>query len=134
MGPSWAGLGGSWPAFGVSLGRLFSLLGALGGVLGALRLQRPFQEHFSLNLCCFLGGSNLERYKFYIRKTNDFQKIAVLLLGCLWDPSRGYFEKVLGSKIEVLGGLGPVWGGLGRSLGGALWGVVWSWVVLGGLG
>ena len=64
-------------------------------------------------------------------KNDDFQKIAVLVLGCLWDPSRAYFERVLGSKIEVLGGLGLVWGGLG-------WGWVvccgvfgWSW---GGLG
>ena len=41
---------------------------------------------------------------------------------------------VLASKIEVLGGLGQVWGGLG--LGwvvccGVLCGLVWSWAVLG---
>ena len=52
LGSSWGVLGDLWGA----LGRLFSLLGALGGVLGALRLQRPFREQFSLNLCCFLGG------------------------------------------------------------------------------
>ena len=42
-----------------------------------------------------------------------------MLLGCLGDPSRAYFERVLGSKIEVLGGLWEVsWAtflALGRS-------------------
>ena len=41
---------------------------------------------------------------------------------------------VLGSKIEVLGGLGWSWGGLGwHWVGccGVLCGLVWSWVVLG---
>ena len=41
---------------------------------------------------------------------------------------------VLASKIEVLGGLGPLWGGLGWGwvvCCGVLCGLVWSWVVLG---
>ena len=45
-----------------------------------------------------------------------------------------YFDKVLGSKIEVLGGLGLVWGGLGWGwvvCCGVLCGLGWSWVVLG---
>ena len=67
-------------------------------------------------------------------KSKVFHKIAVLFLGCLWDPFRAYFERVLGSKIEVLGGLGPVWGGLGWSwvvCCRVLCGLGWSWVVLG---
>ena len=128
MGSSWVVLGGLW---GVTWA---TFLGALGGVLGALRLQRPFREQFSLNLCCVLGGPNLEKYRFYLRKNDDFQKIAVLLLGCLWDPSWTYFGMVLASKIEVLRGLGQVWGDLGWGwveCCEVLCGLVWSWVVLG---
>ena len=57
-----------------------------------------------------------------------------MLLGCLGDTVRAYFERGLEAKIEVLGGLGQVWGGLGwgwMGCCGVLWGVVWSWVVLG---
>ena len=64
-------------------------------------------------------------------KNDDFQKIAVLLLGCLGDPSRAYFERVLDSKIE------RSWAVLGQSgevLGGVVWCVVGCCVALGGLG
>ena len=57
-----------------------------------------------------------------------------MLLGCLGDTVRAYFDKDLESKIEVLGGLGQVWGGLGWGwvvCCGVLCGLVWSWVVLG---
>ena len=40
-------------------------------------------------------------------------------------------ESSLGCLGSSGGGLGPLWGGLGVELGGVLWGVVWSWVVLG---
>ena len=142
MGPSWARLGGSWAAFGGSLGRLFSLLGALGGVLGALRLQRPFREQFSLNLCCFLGGPNLEKYRFYIGKTMIFRKslfcswavFGTLLgpiLGRFWPPkSRSWV--VLGRSGEVLGGVGWCVVGCCVVLGGLGWSWVRSWVGFGG--
>ena len=57
-----------------------------------------------------------------------------MLLGCLGDTVRAYFDKDLESKIEVLGGLGQVWGGLGWGwvvCCGVLCGLGWPWVVLG---
>ena len=130
MGPSWARLGLSWAAFGRSLGLLFSLLGALGRVLGALRLQRHFQEQFSLNLCCFSGGPNLENYRFSLGKTTIFRKS----LFCSW----AVFGTLLG---PILGRFWPPkwrsWGVLGRPgevLGGVGWDVVECCVVLCGFG
>ena len=134
MGPSWAHLGGSWAAFGESIGRLFSLLGALGGVWRVFRLQRPFQEQFSLNLCCFWGGPNLEKYMIYLGKTRFFRKslfcswavFGILLgsvLGRLWPPkSRSWV--ILGRSGEVLGGVG--WGVVGCCV--VLCGLELSWV------
>ena len=112
------------------MGLFFSLLGALGRVLGALRLQRPFQEQISLNLCCFLGEPNHEKYRFYLGKTMIFRKS----LFCSWTVFGTLLGPILGrfwpSKLRswvVLGGPGEVLGGVG-------WGVVECCVVLGGLG
>ena len=126
LGSSWGVLGDLWGA----LGRLFSLLGALGGVLGALRLQRPFREQFSLNLCCFLGGPNLEKYRFYLGKTMIFRKSLFwswAVFGTLPEPIlRGFWSLKLRSWA-VLGRSGEVLGGVG-------WCVVGCCVALGGLG
>ena len=126
LGSSWAVLGDLWGA----LGRLFSLLGALGGVLGALRLQRPFREQFSLNLCCFLGGPNLEKYRFYIGKTMIFRKslfCSWAVLGTLPEPILRGFWALKSRSWAVLGWSGEVLGGVG-------WCVVECCVVLCGLG
>ena len=138
MGPSWARLGGSWVALGGSFGLFFSLLGALGGVLGALRLQRLFQEQFSLNLCCCRGEPNLDFYRFYLGKTMIFRKslfCSWAVLGTLSEPiltriwslkSRSWV--VLGRSGEVLGGVGWCVVGCCVVLGGLGWSWVWSWV------
>ena len=142
MGPSWARLGWSWAALGRSLGLFFSFLGALGRVLGALRLQRPFQEQFSLNLCCFLGGPNLEKYRFYLGKTMIFRKslfCSWAVFGTLPEPILGGFWSlklrswaVLGRSGEVLGGVGWCVVGCCVVLCGLGWSWVRSWVGLGG--
>ena len=130
LGSSWARLGWSWAALGRSLGLFFSFLGALERVLGALRLQRPFQEQFSLNLCCFLGGPNLEKYRFYIGKTMIFRKLLFCswaVFGTLLGPILGRFWALKSRSWVVLGRSGEVLGGVG-------WCVVGCCVVLGGLG
>ena len=134
MGPSWAHLGGSWVACGGSFGLFFSLLGALGRVLGALRLQRPFQEQISLNLCCFLGEPNYEKYRFYLGKTMIFRKslfCSWTVFGTLLGPILGRFWLPKSRSWVVLGGLGEVLGGVGWCVVGCcvvLCGLGWSWV------
>ena len=142
MGPSGSRLGDSWAAFGGSFGLFFSLLGALGRVLGALRSQRPIQEQFSLNLCCFLGGPNLEKYRFYLGKTMIFRKslfCSWAVFGTLPEPIlRGFWSlklrswAVLGRSGEVLGGVGWCVVGCCVALGGLGWSWVRSWVGFGG--
>ena len=142
MGPSWAPLGRSWAVFGRSPGLFLTILGALGGVLGELRLQRPFQEQFSLNSCCFLEGPNLEKYRFYIGKTMIFRKslfCSWAVFGTLLGPILGRFWAlklrswaVLGRSGEVLGGVEWCVVGCCVALGGLGWSWVRSWVGLGG--